>query len=146
MTHKTVSAIALAMIITASSASAADPVTTRQDIMKSVGAATGTLGKMVKGEIPYDPISAELAVRLLFTAGVAFPTQFPEGSDAGDTEASPKIWENKAEFDKISADFAGAALAAIPASKNGLDSLKGSFGSIAKNCKACHQEFRAKKN
>lgn len=124
-----------------------DPVSTRQNLMKSVGFATGTLGKMVKGELPYDPVTAELAMRVIYTSAVGYPTLFPEGSgDGANTEAGPKIWQDKAGFEAIALKLEQAALAAGPAAAGGLDSLKASFGSVAENCKACHQDYRVKKN
>ncbi len=71
---------------------------------------------------------------------------FPEGTDKGDTEASPKIWEDMAGFqakvDKFKTD-AAAALAAAPAD---LDALKVEFGKVAANCGGCHETFRIKKS
>ncbi|MCA1300076.1 c-type cytochrome [Stappia indica] len=139
-------AIALPLALLAGPA-AADPIQTRQNIMKSVGAATGTLGKMIKGEIPYDATAADMAMRVLFTAPSGFVHQFPDGTQTGGkTEASPKIWEDRAGFEKIAADMEMAALAAIPAASGGLDQLKGAFGSVARNCKACHEGYRIQKN
>uniref|UniRef100_UPI003BABC0A7 c-type cytochrome n=1 Tax=Stappia sp. TaxID=1870903 RepID=UPI003BABC0A7 len=138
-------AVALALA-GATSIASADPIQTRQEMMKSVGAATGTLAKMIKGETPYDPVAAGLAMRLLFTTPSGFVTQFPEGSNSAESEASPKIWEDMAGFEKAAMDMQNAALAAIPTSTQGLDALKGSFGSVASNCKACHENYRVKKN
>jgi cytochrome c556 len=140
-------ALALAMPLVMSAAAAnADPVAIRQEMMKSIGAATGTLGKMIKGEIDYDPLAASLAMRIIFATPSGFITEFPEGSETAESEAGPKIWEDKAGFDKIAMDMQDAALAAIPAAGKSLDNLKGAFGPVAKNCKACHETYRVKKN
>jgi cytochrome c556 len=124
----------------------ADPIEIRQKMMESVGAATGTLGKMVKGEIAYDPALAGMAMRVLFTTPSGFVTMFPEGADSPTSEAGPKIWEDKAGFEKIAIDLQNAALAALPAASESLDGLKGAFGQVASNCKACHETYRVKKN
>lgn len=124
-----------------------DPISTRQNIMKSNGAAAGALFKMAKGEIEYDALTAELAMRELFSGAVAFPTLFPEGSETGgETRASPEIWKDKAGFDAIALKLENAALAAIPAAKGGLDQLKASLGSVGENCQACHEKYRLEKN
>ena len=133
-------------LLMASSLAHADPVETRQNLMKQVGAATGTLGKMLKGETEYDAELAAMSMRVLFTTPSGFITMFPEGSTTGETEAAPKIWEDKAGFDKIAMDMQNAALAALPAAGGGLEQLKGAFGSVAQNCKACHENYRVKKN
>lgn len=124
-----------------------DPISTRQNIMKSNGAAAGALFKMVKGEIEYDALTAELALREIFAGAVAFPTLFPEGSETGgDTRASPEIWKDKAGFEATALKLETAALAAIPAAKSGLDELKATLGSVAENCQACHEKYRLEKN
>ena len=114
--------------------------------MKSYGASAGAIGKMIKGEMPYDPVTAELALRVIYSGSAGLPFLFPEGTDTGDTEAAPRIWTDKAGFDKIAAEMETAALEAIPAAKDGLDSLKGVFGSVAKNCRGCHETYRVEKN
>lgn len=136
----------LAAFAATTSLANADPIEIRQNMMKSVGAATGTLGKMVKGEIPYDAQLAGMAMRVLFTTPSGFVTQFPEGADSPTSEAGPKIWEDRAGFEKAALDMQTAAMAAIPAASESLDALKASFGSVAQNCRACHETYRVKKN
>lgn len=148
MQNRTIASLALgtvlAVAVTAAGASE-DPIKTRQNLMKSNGASAGAVGKMIKGEMPYDPVTAELALRVIHATAVGLPDLFPEGSDTGETEAAPKIWTDKAGFDKIAAEMETAALEAIPAAKGGLDGLKGAFGEVAKNCKGCHESYRVEK-
>lgn len=140
-------ALALALpILVAATAAKADPIEVRQTMMKSIGAATGTLGRMVKGEIPYDAALAGLAMRVLFTTPSGFITQFPDGADSPTSEAAPRIWQDRAGFEKIALDMQNAALAAIPAASESLDGLKASFGPVAATCRSCHEAYRAKKN
>ncbi|WP_186386434.1 MULTISPECIES: cytochrome c [unclassified Stappia] len=136
----------LVPLLATTSLAAADPIEIRQTMMKSVGAATGVLGKMVKGEMPYDPELASLAMRVLFVTPAGFITQFPEGADSPTSEAGPKIWEDRAGFEKIALDMQTAAMAAIPAAGESLDALKPAFGAVAQNCRACHEPYRVKKN
>ena len=73
-------------------------------------------------------------------------TLFPDDSKTGgDTAALLAIWTDKAKFngilDKIGAD-ATAAAAAIKDEA----SLKANFGKVLGNCKACDDDFRAKKS
>lgn len=139
-------AVAMPLALAAGPA-AADPIDTRQQLMKSVGAATGTLGKMIKGETEYDAALASMAMRVLFAAPAGFVTMFPDGTQTGgDTEAAPAIWEDRAGFEKVATDMQMAAGAAIPVAGESLDALKGAFGSVAQNCKACHEDYRISKN
>lgn len=121
-----------------------DPAAERQAVMKNVGAATGVASKMVKGEVEFDAVAAELAMRTLNNAGLAFGFMFPEGSETGaKTEASPKIWEDRAGFDKAVNKFIADTNVSGPIAD--LDALKAAFGKATENCGSCHKAWRVKK-
>jgi cytochrome c556 len=145
MTRIRFAATAFAMIL-ADAASAhgdapadpSDPVSLRMHIMMNVGAAMGMAGKMAKGEQPYDTRVAEAAFRIMNAAALGMGDQFPEGAMTEKSEASPKIWSDRAGSDragfdaavaKFIADTAGAA-AAKPAS---VDAFKPLFCQLAGN-------------
>ena len=140
-------ALALALgCVSTVALSADDPIGTRKAIMQSVGAAAGTGGGMLKGEIPFNPVVATLSLRAMNAAAYTFGDYFPDGSQTGmDTEASPKIWEDRAGFDAKAAEFKAATAAAVAAKPADLESFKAAFGNVAKNCKACHEGYRVKK-
>lgn len=153
MTRIRFAATAFAMILAGAAtahgdapADPSDPVSLRMHMMMNVGAAMGMAGKMAKGEQPYDARVAEAAFRIMNTAALGMGDQFPEGSMTEKSEASPKIWTDRAGFDaavaKFIADTAGAA-AAKPASA---DAFKPLFGKVAGSCKGCHEGYRVKKN
>jgi cytochrome c556 len=126
---------------------AAEPIETRQTIMQSVGAAAKVSGGMAKGEIAFNPDVAMAALATFAAAGHSFPSFFPEGSEAGnDTEAKATIWEDMEGFIAASTKFADDAGAAIAAKPADLDAFKAAFGSVAENCKACHEEYRVARN
>ncbi|MCB1475899.1 MAG: cytochrome c [Rhodobiaceae bacterium] len=145
---RTVIAVALLAMAAISPAMASDEaIATRQAVMKDNGAAIGALAKMVKGEAEYDALAAQLAMRTIHSAAVGFDSLFPAGSETGgDTAASPKIWEDMEGFRMAAAKMAEDASAAIGPAGQGLDSLKGAFGAVAKNCGSCHDAYRVKKN
>ncbi|MEM8750175.1 MAG: cytochrome c [Pseudomonadota bacterium] len=127
----------------ASAFAAGDAPTERQTLMGNVGAATGAGAKMVKGEVEFDLVAAQLALRTMNTAGLAFGYMFPDGSQTGaKTEASPKIWEDRAGFDaavnKFIADTSGAEKV------TDLESFKAAFGAATANCGSCHKAYRVK--
>lgn len=136
-----ISALALGV-----SASFADPVKDREAVMKANGKAMGALSAYVKGEKPFD--AADVMVQLTKLSEDAqkmdMATLWPAGS-AGDSESSPKIWEDPAGFqakiDKFKADTA-SAVAAAPAD---VDALKMQVGAVGQNCASCHETFRVKK-
>lgn len=137
---------AAALVMTG--AAHADVVADRQAIMKDIGRSVGTVAPMVKGAKPFDAAAALAALEKIDADAKKLDaeTLFPAGSDQGDTEASPKIWENKDDFAKHIEKFRTDAAAAVAAKPQDLDALKASFQQVASNCGSCHQAYRVKKN
>ena len=145
MTYRLICAAAASALLLGSAFAAEDPIATRKAVMKSVGASLKVSGDLLKGEIPYDPLKAQLAMRTVHAVSAGFPTFFPTGTETGgETTASPKIWESKADFDAKMAKMEADALAAIGQTSD-VDSFKAAFGTVASNCKGCHEAYRVKK-
>jgi cytochrome c556 len=124
-----------------------DPVSVRQHMMKAVGASMKVLGGMAKGEVDYDPVKAGLAFQAMNAAAVGFGSQFPEGSMAEDrSEAGPAIYDDRAGFDATLVAFAEDTFAAIQADPQTKDAFMPVFGAVAENCKACHEDYRVKRD
>ncbi|MCB1462218.1 MAG: cytochrome c [Nitratireductor sp.] len=142
--HKLILGMAAAMFLTTGVANA-DAISDRKAAMKSNGGAIGTLVKMVKGEMDYDPAAALAAFTTIREDMEGFEDLFPEDSMTGDTTASPKIWEDmegfKAAVAKVEADL-DAAIAAAPQDKAAFMPV---FQQVAGNCQACHETYRIKK-
>ena len=78
------------VLMTTAVISQADPIATRRNMMKGVGAATRTGGQMAKGEIPFDLVKAQEVLKTYAAAAETFHTYFPENSKTGgDTTAAP---------------------------------------------------------
>jgi cytochrome c556 len=123
-----------------------DVIAQRRDIMKSNGAATRTGNQMVKGEIPFDLAKAKEILQTYAQAADKMHTYFPDNSKTGgETTASPRIWENQAEFRKRFDDWAADIKKASAQTKD-LDSFKEAFGTVTKACGGCHETFRIKKS
>lgn len=124
-----------------------DPVSLRMNMMTNVGGAMGPLVKMIKGEMDYDAELAAMSFRVMNAAALGYASQFPDGSDTGhDTEASPKIWEDRAGFEQAVAKFIADTGAAMKAKPADLDAFKPVFGGVAQNCKSCHEAYRISKD
>lgn len=142
-----ISGLAIAGLVASATAvmAAGDPAAERQTLMKNVGAATKAGAGMVKGEVEFNAVAAQLVLRTMNSAALGFGHMFPDGSQTGaETEASPKIWEDRAGFDTAVNKFA-----ADTANSDGvtdLDSFKAAFGTATENCGACHKAWRVKKN
>ena len=140
-------AVAIGLLAAAGSATAADPIETRQTIMSSVGAAAKVSGEMAKGEIPYNTDVAMSAFATMAAAGLSYTAFFPEGSEAGgDTRAKETIWTDREGFVAASEKLAADASAAIEAKPADLDAFKVAFGNVAQNCQSCHEDYRVSRD
>jgi cytochrome c556 len=123
-----------------------DPIVTRQALMASNGTAAGAGAALMKGEIPFNVAVAKSVLTTMRAVSYSYGDYFPAGSDQGDTKASPKIWEDAAGFAAALEKFRTDVEAAIAADPQDLDSFKAAFGTVAGNCKACHDAFRVASN
>jgi len=138
-------ALAVGFVTTAAFA-VDDPILTRQKLMQANGGAAGAASAMIKGEIPFSVAVAQSALRNFNAVAYSFGDYFPEGSDQGDTRASPKIWEEMAEFQQYLADFQADTDAAREADPQDVEALKTAMAEIGQNCQQCHEEFRLEEN
>lgn len=145
---KTTALIAAALLAGAVPALAAeDPIAVRKALMESMGGAAGLTAGVLKGEIDYSPAIGKAAITA--TAGVAeaYADYFPEGSDTGgNTEASPKIWEDPAGFaeqiSKLQAATAGAVSASGKSGPADAEAFKAAMQPVLATCKSCHETYR----
>ncbi len=140
--------LAISVLALGASAVHADPIKDRQALMKERGKLVGTLAKVVKGQEPFD--AAVVLTTLQALQANAEKTDvvalFPAGTDTGDTEASPKIWQDMEGFKAAEDKYLAAVKAAAAASPADVDALKAHVGTIGADCGACHQAFRLKKS
>ena len=119
------------------------PQEVRHELMEDVGGAAKNIGKMMKGEAPFDAALANESLRTWAEAAALVGDLFPEGSESGyDTEAKATIWTDRAGFDEQVALFAEKANAAVAANPQSLDELKPAAGGVFKTCKSCHESYR----
>jgi len=139
--------LAISMFALAGSAAFADPVLDRQALMKERGKIVGGLSKVVKGEDPFDAAAVLTALQALQANAekVDVDALFPAGSDAGDTTASPKIWEDMTGFKATNDKFIADVKAAVAAAPADVDALKAQIGTLGSDCGTCHQTYRVKK-
>ena len=144
MLRNTLILTALFAFIPAVSALAGDaPQEVRHEMMEDVGGAAKNIGKMLKGEAPFDADLANQSLQTWSEAAAGFGELFPEGSESGyDTEAKATIWTDRAGFEEQLALFAEKADAAVAANPQSLDELKPAAGAVFKTCKSCHEGYR----
>ena len=102
------------------------------------------MGPMAKGEEPFDKARfAALAKDLAGAAQLDLLSGFPKGSDQGDTEAKPEVWQQWDQFKAKYGDFQKATGELSAAAAGGdLEAIKPKLGAVGKACKSCHEQFR----
>jgi cytochrome c556 len=137
--------VAAAVIVAGATAVLAqsDPVKTRQDLMKGNEDGATVLFRMTRGEVPFDAAKVNAAYKQMEDTAKQLPGLFPDNTKggSGNNRASPKIWENKADFAAKNAQFA-KAISDHKDKVGTLDGLKAAFGSLDKACGDCHQPYR----
>ena len=126
-----------------------DLVKQNQDTMKANAKNLGAMIAMVKGEKPYDQAAVTAGLAQLEETAKKLPTMFPDSikgmnPEGGKYEVSPKIWQDKADFNAKIEGFAKVVTEA-KAKITDLDTLKVSAPAIGKQCGNCHETFRIKK-
>jgi cytochrome c556 len=126
-----------------------DLVKQNQDTMKANAKNLGAMVAMVKGEKPYDQATVTAGLAQLEETARKLPTMFPDsikGMNPSDSkyEVSPKIWQDKADFQAKIEGFAKVVTDA-KGKITDLDALKVNAPAIGKACGNCHETFRVKK-
>src|SRR5579871_349304 len=125
-----------------------DVAVTQQNLMKSQGKSMyGVFGKILKGESAYDQAAVDTALKDLQADVAKIPTVFTPNPKEDVVNAnyasSPKIWQNKADFDAT----VPPVTKAIEDQKGKIKdaaSLKVSFDAIQAKCTGCHDDYRVK--
>jgi cytochrome c556 len=120
----------------------------QQDLMKSQGKAMyGVLARIARGQSPYDQAAVDGALSSMEQDVPKIAAVFSENPKMNLPDAtygsSPKVWENKADFDSKVAPV----LAAIKESKGKITdvaSAKAAFDNINGKCNGCHETYQVK--
>lgn len=135
---------ALALGVSGLAVAAGNPVEERQAAMKQVGQAMKEATGYATGQTPFDAAKAKAAMDTVSGAAKKLKGLYPAGSDADPKSgADPKIWQNKADFEKRLAEMGTLAAAAGKATDQA--SFKAAFGPVGGTCKSCHDLYRKKK-
>ena len=109
-----------------------------------------SMGKMVKGEEPYDVEKFKTAAAA-FTEESKKPFEHFERDAAvdgkpQDGDALPAVWEKPEEFKTAEENFHTAVEKLNTEAQSGnLEAIKVAYGDAGASCKACHDNFRRPK-
>lgn len=135
---------ALALSAASVAVSAGNPVEDRQAAMKQVGQTMKEAAAFNSAATPFDAAKVKGLMDTLASDSKKLHGLYPAGSGADPkTAADPKIWDNKADFDKRLAEMGTLATAAGKATST--DTFKPAFAAVGATCKSCHDIYRKKK-
>ena len=141
--------VAGALLLGVGAVMAQQDVAVKQDnLMRAQGKSMyGVILKMTKGEIPYDQKAVDAAIAQLAesvpTIPKAFETNPKEDVVNANYGSSPKIWQNKADFDSKVPPVA-KTIAGVKTKIKDVASLKAAYDEIQAKCTDCHDTYRLK--
>jgi cytochrome c556 len=136
--------LAIAILAIGASAVAAHPrvISERQALMKRSGEQAKVGSQMVRGDIAFDLAKTHAIFAAFAEKAAKLPSLFPDDSKTGETRARAAIWERpdewKAAIDRFAADTKEA-----DAQTTDLETFKGTFRQVGRNCHSCHETFRS---
>ena len=135
---------ALAVVFAVGAALAqSDPAATRENLMKQNNTHARAVVQMMRGQRPFDAAAVEAAFAQWADTAQKLPALFPENAKTGGANrASPKIWDNKKDFDEKAVAFGKAVADNRDKGKGSLDGLKAAVPLVGKTCDACHEDYR----
>ncbi len=141
--------VAGALLLGVGAVMAQQDVAVQQDnLMRAQGKSMyNVIGKMLKGDIPYDQKAVDAAIADLEASVPKIPTTFTTNPKEDVVNAtygsSQKIWQNKADFDsKVPA--VSKAIADVKGKVKDLATLKVAYDSVQDKCTGCHDTYRLK--
>lgn len=138
-----VAAAALVALGTGAVIAQSDAIAARQKLMKDNNDGARVLVAMMRGNEPYDASKVDPVFSQWSHTAETLPGLFPDNSRTGeDTRASPKIWQNKADFDAKAAAFGKAVADNHDRAKQSLDGLKAAVAAVGQACDNCHELYR----
>jgi cytochrome c556 len=133
----------LAIGVSSLALSAGNPVEDRQAVMKAVGQSMKEAAGL-SSPTSFDAAKAKGAMDAVAGNAKKLHSLYPAGSGADPKSAAdPKVWENKADFDKRLTEM--ATLATTAGKTTSVDAFKPAFAAVGATCKSCHDVYRKKK-
>jgi cytochrome c556 len=120
-----------------------DAVEYRQNVLKAVGGHMTASAAIVRGQVPHRDQLIRHARSINEMAQIA-PTLFPAGSDSGQTDALPAIWQQPERFQERLQAFQEAAARYHDVVANGEDqaAVGRAFVALGQACRNCHDNYR----
>jgi cytochrome c556 len=131
---------ALVVGVTASYAQNLEVIKQRRAAMGAIAKASTPNFQMMKGEAKFDLAAVQANMKTMQAEAEKLKSLFPDDSKTGgDTDASPKIWQDKAGFNGTLDGMIAALKSAAGAIKDEA-SLKTEYPKVARSCGGCHKD------
>jgi len=136
-----VAIIGLALAATVLHAQNLGVIEQRRNVMGNIAKASIKNFAMSKGDAPFDLSVLQANIKTMRDEMAKFKTLFPENSKTGgETDAAPKIWQAKSEFDAAIDKFQNVAQSIAGAVKDDA-TLKAEYPKMVREgCNSCHKE------
>lgn len=125
--------------VTLATTSIADLLDDRQATMKHISRAFEPMAQMYK-KLTFDAGTVAARSNEIATDLQHFLVLFPAGSEKADTASSPKIWTDRAGFEKAQARAYAAAVALSKATDQ--SAFRDAVQQLGDACTACHHAYR----
>lgn len=115
----------------------------RQGVMEALGGNASAISAVVIDGADEYRGNLETHARFIRDMTEDIPALFPEGSDFGDTDALPEIWEEPEKFEERADDTHEKAVALFQAvEEENEEEIGPRFRELGESCSACHDDFR----
>ncbi|MDH4125207.1 MAG: cytochrome c [Gammaproteobacteria bacterium] len=148
MPRKSIGAILVVAISTTLSiyafaeTTAEDAAQYRTNVMTSLRGHTGAASMIVRGQVE-DGGHLVAHARGLASGASELARLFPAGSNVGESEALPAIWEKPAEFAAAIDKLTNATSVFLAAAESGdKEAIAAAFRDVGGSCRGCHDQFR----
>jgi cytochrome c556 len=139
-------ALAISTIVTIpvlAEPTAEDALDYRRAVMTALRGHIGASSMIVRGLVDNDGYLVGHAQGLA-SASAELHRVFQEGSNIGDSEALPKIWDDAEAFAAAIAKTEEATTAFVAAAESGdQEAIGAAFRNVGMSCRGCHDDFRA---
>jgi cytochrome c556 len=152
MIMRLVLTVAALMTLTGTGFAQSNPVNERKEIMTNMAHAFyGTLNRMRRGQIPFDAKQADEGFATVINNAPKLPALFadstkdvkPTGKAAESKYGpSPKLWENKADFDNRLRELVKVATENRAVALKDLEGLKSGVTAVRQVCDGCHEKYQ----
>jgi cytochrome c556 len=113
----------------------------RSAVMTSLRGHVGAASMIARGLVDYGDIVGH--ARGLASSAMELDHLFPKGSNVGESEALPVIWEKPEEFAAAVEKLQTATSAFVAAAESGdKEAIGAAFRNVGMSCRGCHDEFR----